>query len=164
MLKTGVMQTLSKLAKAFRERKQNKKLLSKLKKMKPSKADALFQEAHAAVFEKTDCLLCANCCKTTSPVFTQHDIERISKNLKMKPKHFIATYLHRDAEDDFVLNDAPCTFLLDDNRCTIYDFRPKACREYPHTDRKKIQQLFSLTEKNLLICPAVVDIFDRIKQ
>ena len=30
-------------------------------------------------FKKTDCLDCGNCCKTTSPIFTDKDIERISK-------------------------------------------------------------------------------------
>ncbi len=31
---------------------------------------------------------------------------------------------------------SPCPFLGDDNYCSVYEARPKACREYPHTDRK----------------------------
>jgi Fe-S-cluster containining protein len=27
---------------------------------------------------------------------------------------------------------------MDDNKCSIYEVRPKACREYPHTDRKNL--------------------------
>jgi hypothetical protein len=47
---------------------------------------------------------------------------------------------------------------MPDNYCMVYESRPKACREYPHTDRKKFAQLLSLTEKNLDTCPAVLDI------
>ncbi len=47
------------------------------------------QELHDKEFAKTDCLDCGNCCKTTSPIFTEKDIERISKHLKMKVVDFI---------------------------------------------------------------------------
>ncbi len=36
-----------------------------------------------------------------------------------------------------VLKSSACVFLSNENKCEIYDFRPKACKEYPHTDRKK---------------------------
>ena len=31
---------------------------------------------HDEVFEEIDCLSCANCCKTTGPLFTEKDIEK----------------------------------------------------------------------------------------
>jgi Fe-S-cluster containining protein len=34
------------------------------------------QDLHDAEFKRTDCLKCANCCKTTGPLFTLADIER----------------------------------------------------------------------------------------
>ena len=145
-----------KLAKARKEKKEYRKLLNRLKSLKPSKADHLFQEQHKQVFQTVDCLACANCCKTTSPMFSQNDISRIGKCLRMKPGDVIDQYLQLDDEGDYVLKSSPCTFLGEDNYCSIYEARPKACREYPHTDRKKIQKLFPITEKNLLICPAVV--------
>jgi Fe-S-cluster containining protein len=63
-----------------------------------------------------------------------------------------------------VLQEAPCTFLDDDNSCSIYDVRPKACREYPHTNRKKFIQLTGLTLKNTEICPAVFNIVEELKK
>lgn len=68
------------------------------------------QELHEDVFAHTDCLTCANCCKTTGPLFTQSDIERISKYLKLKPQQFIETYLRVDEDKDYVLQSVPCTF------------------------------------------------------
>lgn len=59
---------------------QNKAFYQQLRKKK--KLDDEFHELDAQVFEKMDCLDCANCCKTTSPIFQQSDIERVSKALK----------------------------------------------------------------------------------
>jgi Fe-S-cluster containining protein len=119
---------------------------------------------HDAVFEETDCLTCANCCKTTSPIFYQNDIERISKFLKIKPGDFVVKYLRVDEDGDYVLHSAPCPFLVDGNYCSVYDARPKACREYPHTDRKKMVQIMELTHKNTLVCPAVLEMVQRLKK
>jgi Fe-S-cluster containining protein len=118
---------------------------------------------HVLMF-KIDCLTCANCCKTTSPIFYQKDIERASKALKLKPGTFIEKYLRLDEDNDYVLQVAPCPFLNPDNYCGIYDDRPNACREYPHTDRKKIQQILDLTFKNTLVCPAVLRITEEAKR
>jgi Fe-S-cluster containining protein len=115
------------------------------------------------VFEHTDCLKCANCCKTTSPIFYQTDIERVAKALQIKPGVFIQQYLFMDEEGDFVLKQAPCPFLDQNNYCQIYESRPKACKEYPHTDRKKMQQILDLTFQNTLVCPAVLAIVERVE-
>jgi Fe-S-cluster containining protein len=58
----------------------------------------------------------------------------------------------------------PCTFLGADNYCSIYEVRPKACREFPHTDRKKFQQISNLTLKNVAICPAAYAIVEAMKK
>ena len=54
-------------------------------------------------------------------------------------------------------------FLGGDNLCSIYDVRPKACREFPHTDRKKIYQINHLTIKNTLTCPAAYLFVEKLK-
>jgi len=131
------------------------RFLDRLIKKKPKKLDSVFQDAHEKAFEKVDCLECANCCKTTSPIFRDIDVKRISKKMKLSTKHFENAYLKRDEDGDLVLQSAPCTFLNEDNTCSIYEMRPQACREYPHTDRKKVVQVMDLTKKNMLICPAV---------
>ena len=105
-----------------------------------------------------DCLSCANCCKTTSPIFRDADIRRISKHLRIKEGKFISDYLRMDEEQDYVLKSSPCSFLESDNTCSIYDVRPLACREYPHTDRKNMYQVLEITAENSLICPAVARI------
>ncbi len=143
---------------------ENKKFFAKLKKRPPKNLDYLMQELHEKEFERTDCLTCANCCKTTGPLFTNADVDRIAKHFRMKPQRFIEQYLRVDEENDYVLQQVPCTFLGADNFCSIYEVRPKACREFPHTDRKKFQQISHLTLKNVAICPAAFNIVEEMKK
>ncbi|WP_334113011.1 YkgJ family cysteine cluster protein [Paucihalobacter sp.] len=157
-----LLQNLQVMAKD--KHKENKLFFAKLKKKPPKNLDYVMQKLHTSEFEKTDCLTCANCCKTTGPLFTDKDIERISKYFKMKPSVFIENYLHLDEENDYVLQSVPCTFLGADNYCSIYEVRPKACREFPHTDRKKFQQIEHLTLKNVAICPAAYNIVEEMKK
>lgn len=143
---------------------ESKKYLDKLKKKPPRDLDYVMQEIHNNEFKKTDCLKCANCCKTTGPLFTLADIERISKHFRQKPQQFIEQYLRIDEDKDYVLKSVPCTFLDAENYCMIYEVRPKACREFPHTDRKKFQQISNLTLKNVEICPAAYNIVEEMKK
>jgi len=150
--------------KAKEKLSENKKFFARLKKRPPKDLDYTMQELHTEEFRKTDCLECANCCKTTGPLFTRADIERISKHLRLKPQDFVENYLRIDEDNDHVLKQVPCTFLGADNYCSIYEVRPKACREYPHTDRKKFHQLGNLTVKNTTICPAAYNIVEEMKR
>ena len=145
------------------KQKENNKFFKRLKKVKPKLLDKIIHPIHQEVFECTDCLKCANCCTTTGPLFTDKDISRIAKYLRIKPSEFVDIYLKIDEDNDYVLQSVPCTFLGEDNYCSIYDVRPKACRGYPHTDRIKQYQLLELTNKNLDICPAVFQIVERLK-
>jgi len=87
------------------------------------------------------------------------------KNLKKHtPKNLDLIMQELDEDDFMVLKQAPCSFLDSDNSCLIYDARPKACREYPHTNRKKFIQLANLTIKNTEICPAVFNIVENLKK
>ena len=144
--------------------KENKKFFNSLKKKTPKHLDVLMQELHDDEFKKTDCLTCANCCKTTGPLFTDKDVARISKHFRIKEQRFVETYLRVDEDNDYVLKSVPCSFLGVDNQCSIYDIRPKACREFPHTDRNKFQKISNLTLQNVAICPAAYNIVEAMKK
>jgi hypothetical protein len=150
--------------KSLQRAADNRKFLSRLKQKDSRNVDDAFHQLHEEVFEEIDCLTCANCCKTTSPIFYQTDIERVSKALRIKPGDFVERYLRMDDDNDYVLKSSPCPFLNNDNTCQVYDDRPKACREYPHTDRKKMVQITELTYRNTLVCPAVLEMVERLKK
>jgi len=135
----------------------------KLRARPPRDLDARFHALHEEVFRRTDCLTCANCCRTTSPIFRDRDVELAARRMRMRPAAFEAQYLRRDEDGDLVLQTAPCPFLdLADHRCGIYEDRPAACREYPHTDRKHMAAILPLTERNAHVCAAVAEMAVRI--
>lgn len=144
--------------------RETKSFFQRLKKHPPKKLDEITQDIHEEVFAQTNCLDCANCCKTTGPLFGRKDIERIAKYLRLKPAQFETQYLRVDEENDWVLQQVPCAFLEENNTCSIYDVRPKACREFPHTDRPKVYQIAQHTLKNVAICPAAFSIVERMKE
>lgn len=156
------LQNISELA--LSKLKVNRKYLQKLKKSNPKHLDSMMQTLHEKEFEKRNCLDCANCCKTTGPLWTEKDITRVAKHFKMKPQEFEEKYLYRDEEDDLVLQQLPCTFLMADNTCLIYDIRPKACANYPHTDHRSFHKIGHITLKNVAICPAAFNILERLKE
>ncbi len=151
------------LQKAKEKQKEHQLFLKKLKKKKPKKLDVIMKEAHDAVFEQINCLNCANCCKTTGPLLIQKDIERIAKYLRLKPQQFITHYLRIDEDQDYVFQSMPCPFLGSDHYCSIYEVRPRACKEFPHTNRKNFYQINKLTLENVKICPAVYEILKEIQ-
>lgn len=149
---------------AKNQARENKQFLEKLRKRKPADLDQVTLDLHHEAFAHIDCLTCANCCKTTSPLLIDRDIDRLAKRLKMKPSQVVETYLKVDEEGDYVFRESPCPFLMGDNYCMVYEDRPRACREYPHTDRKRFHQLLKLSYKNTLVCPAVLEVVEGLKQ
>jgi len=145
-------------------RAETSALIKKLKKKKPRNLDDIVQELHDEAFSTFNCLDCANCCKTIGPRLIDKDIERLAKHLKMKISDFIEKYILTDEDGDFVFREHPCPFLLPDNYCMVYENRPKACREYPHTDRKRFYQILDLSHKNCETCPVVFEIFEELKK
>ena len=148
--------------KAKEEKAQTAKLFKQFKKMRPKHLDQEFHRCHDEVFAEIDCLSCGNCCKTAGPRLIQKDIDRLAKHLRMKNGDFMDRYVKVDEDGDWIFNSLPCPFLGSDNYCSVYESRPKACRDYPHTDRNKMHQILRLTEKNANLCPAVFEISRRI--
>lgn len=126
------------------------------------KMDTIVQQLHEDVSAEIDCLSCANCCRTLGPAIYDKDIERMAKALRIKPAEVVSKYLKMDEDGDYVFRSMPCPFLLSDNYCSIYEVRPKACREYPHTDRKRFEQIYKLTVKNSATCPIVYEVLCRL--
>ena len=94
----------------------------------------------------------------------ERDIARLSKHLKIRPAEFIEQYLRIDEEEDYVLQSVPCPFLGVDNYCSVYEARPKACREYPHTDFRDFKKITNLHYKNTMICPAAYTVIEKMQQ
>lgn len=142
---------------------ETKKFFKLLKKVKSIQLDLLFEENHIRFSEKIDCLKCANCCRGTGPLLKDRDISRLSKSLSMKSNLFIDTYVQIDEEGDQIFRELPCPFIDDNNLCIVYEDRPAACRDYPHTDRHNIKKYLKPTLENYKICPIVFLTIEEMK-
>ena len=124
--------------------------------------DVQVHALHDKITKQTDCLSCANCCRSLGPRIIDKDLGRMAKVLRLKTADVIAKYIRIDEDGDMVFQSMPCPFLGSDNYCSIYESRPKACREYPHTDRKRFYQIFNLSVKNAYTCPIVYKVLDNL--
>ncbi|MEP7266544.1 MAG: YkgJ family cysteine cluster protein [Saprospiraceae bacterium] len=127
------------------------------------KAIPFLEEFTETAYQKNNCLECAGCCKNYSPRFKAPDIKRISKYIGMKETEMMDKFLHRDDEGDYVLNEKPCTFLNQDNTCSIYEVRPSDCARFPYTDEDVFLKRKDLTIKNASFCVIAQHVLERLK-
>jgi Fe-S-cluster containining protein len=151
MLKTlrsykGIMRT---------NRSAFRRFLTRIEKNPPRGLDARVVQANATVWQETDCLACANCCKTMSPTYTATDIKRISTHLGMNTEDFRKKWLYKDRQGDWLNKSQPCQFLnLEDNKCSIYAVRPRDCAGFPHHTKRRMVDYMHVFKQNIEYCPA----------
>lgn len=139
--------------------------LTRLEKKPRRGLDRLKQEADGQIWQRTDCLQCANCCKTMSPTYSGEDIRRISRHLGMTPAAFRAKWLYKDKTGDWMNVRQPCQFLdLQTNLCGIYSVRPRDCAGFPHHHKKMNADYMHVFKQNVEYCPATYRLVETLLQ
>ncbi len=84
-----------------------------------------------------ECTLCGQCCRQPGDLFFESDDVRLAaEGLNMSPGEFIDKYLAPDYDGTLLLSvpqNSACPFLVD-SKCSIEEFKPKQCRQYPFWD------------------------------
>src|SRR5690606_28695269 len=97
---------------------------------------------------KFRCTGCGNCCKGTIVMLTDHDVRRLVDGAGYAPREFVRffgedevqmakrhpfwiQFQRRRAAMGLRWKPGRCTFLDRDDRCSVYEHRPLACREHP---------------------------------
>src|SRR5437868_6821381 len=104
--------------KARHAKRSMRRFLTKLENDAPRGLDKKIAVLEKEVWAETDCLTCANCCKTMTPTFTDKDRKRIAAHFKMTIVHFQKKYLRKErgGERDWLNKVEPCQWLnLKDN-------------------------------------------------
>ena len=136
-------------------KRRMKNFLSRLEKKATRGLDEVAADADRAAWQRTDCLDCANCCKTMSPTYTRKDIRRISAHLGMSERAFREKWLYKDKTGDWMNVKQPCQFLdLKTNMCSIYAVRPRDCAGFPHHHKKMDSGYMQMYKQNIEYCPA----------
>ncbi|MFT3704861.1 MAG: YkgJ family cysteine cluster protein [Agriterribacter sp.] len=151
--------------KATLKKRGFRSFLTRLEKKSSRKLDALAASVDKEVWQETDCLSCANCCKTMSPTYNTKDIKRIASHFGMTTKAFKEKWLYFDKKDkDWMNKKQPCQFLdLNTNMCNIYPIRPDDCAGFPHLTKKRMIDYMHVHKQNVEYCPATYKMVEKMK-
>lgn len=126
--------------------------------------DSIVHSFHDDISAKIDCTKCANCCKTMTVVLDDDDLSLIAKGLGISLEEVRANYTSRDEEsNECIIDKKPCPFLKD-NKCSIYQYRPKVCRSFPHLHKEGIMFRLWGIIGNASVCPIAFNVFEQMKR
>lgn len=147
-------------------RRKFRYFLTRLETVKPRGLDKVALEADKEVWQETDCLACANCCKTMTPTFTPQDIKRISAHFNQTPDEFKEKWLYKErGSGDWMNKKQPCQFLdLKTNKCNIYEIRPADCAGFPHHTKKHFTEWVHVYKQNVEYCPATFKLVEKMME
>ena len=141
-----------------------RRFLTKLEKNPPAHLDSHAETLDKEVWSEMNCLVCSNCCREMTPVFTMPDMKRISAHLGMTIKAFKEKWLYQEKKSGQWMNvSRPCQFLnLEDNKCSIYEVRPEDCSGFPHLTKKKMVEYIHVHKQNVEYCPATSKMVEKM--
>ena len=128
------------------------------------KLDAIVLETTDEVWKQIDCLACGNCCRTLQIVVDDKDIRRLAQRLSITPPQFSKQYVETDAYNTQYLKSTPCAFLGADNRCSVYEDRPQACRDFPYLHAEDFRSRTLMMIANTAVCPIVFNVWQQLKE
>ncbi|HVY76370.1 MAG TPA: YkgJ family cysteine cluster protein [Puia sp.] len=138
--------------------------IGRLEKRRPKNLQVITLEANELAWAETNCLDCANCCKTMSPTYSRADVARIAAYLGMSQAAFRKKWLYKDNTGDWINKKQPCQFLdANTNLCTIYPVRPRDCAGFPYHSTKKIVDYAHMYRQNVEYCPATYRLIEQIQ-
>lgn len=147
-------------------RRKYRYFLTRLETVKPKGLDKMAAEVDQEVWKETDCLACANCCKTMTPTFTPQDIKRIAAHFNQTPDEFREKWLYKQrGTGDWLNKKEPCQFLdLTTNKCSIYEIRPADCAGFPHHTKKHFTEWVHVYKQNVEYCPATFKMVEKMME
>jgi Fe-S-cluster containining protein len=84
---------------------------------------------------KFKCIECGDCCRWEGQVFlTKEDIKRLAKHHEVEVSEYIKEYTESYGDQVILKNkrkDSKDCVYLKENKCSVYEVKPKQCSEYP---------------------------------
>lgn len=128
----------------------------------PKDIDRAAQEICRDVSNKIDCTACGNCCREIYPHFRPADVTRLASGLGQSELELSKT-MRDEGENTKVFCASPCP-MLKQKKCTVYDYRPDDCREYPHLHKPDFLGGSIGTIENYGTCPIVFNVYGQLKR
>jgi len=135
--------------------------------------DILDEEIDLLVFKLADkigsaidCTRCGRCCNKLKPMCSEQDQQRLATGLSITVEQLKVHYLEYDESEDepgWRMKNSPCPFLRD-KKCTIYEYRPDNCRDYPYLYEPEFTcRNWGMIERTFT-CPIVFYVMEELKE
>lgn len=118
-------------------------------------------EIYRDVSSKIDCTSCGNCCREIYPLMTPEDVQLMANGLQISEAGLLKKTKPEDSKC-VSFRELPCP-MLKENKCTVYEYRPRDCREYPHLDKPDFIGGSIGTIENYGTCPIIYNVYNRLK-
>ena len=116
------------------------------------------------VRKQLDCLACGRCCRFLQVVVDDKDIKRLAHRLGILPREVLHKYVNTAPDGTSHLNSIPCPFLLQDNRCSVYEDRPQSCRDFPYLHAGATRSRLLTLLEYISLCPIIFNVWDQMKR
>jgi Fe-S-cluster containining protein len=158
-----IIKKLDKLFELAEEKeKENREFRIFLKKCDHYKVDEIVHKLNEEYLTEDYCMDCANCCKKLKPSLSQEEITEIANHLDISYEEFKEAYIERAMPEGYILKGDECPFL-ENNKCSIYDYRPEVCRAFPYLHKKDINNRLINIMDNSYTCPIVYEVLEDLK-
>jgi len=124
--------------------------------------DELVHSLNDAVSPQVDCTECGNCCKSLMINITDAEADALAGHLQQHRAAFDAQYLEKGSNGLMIINKMPCHFL-DDNQCTVYEYRFAGCREFPALHLPGFTKRLFTTFMHYDRCPIIFNVVEMLK-
>ncbi|NWF83159.1 MAG: YkgJ family cysteine cluster protein [Bryobacteraceae bacterium] len=120
------------------------------------------------VEEGIDCLACGNCCRVATAKVLDRDVERLARHLRIPVSRVVRDFCQESEEEGWILkrSDAHGCVFLSGNECTVYQYRPGSCADFPHLARgaRSLESRMWAMPDRATYCPIVYNTLEAWKQ
>ena len=150
---------------AAQNKRENLEFFSRIQRDQPhsdTDLDAIVSGAADRVEVQIDCKTCGNCCRKLHIVVDSEDIGRLAHRQGISIEGFEQKFTISDGEGTSMFEALPCPFLIG-NICSVYEDRPKCCRDFPHLHGPNFRSRTSMMITFSAMCPIVYNTVENLK-
>ena len=159
-----LLQDLDQIALLAADRQEeNDRFAEQVKSLDPEAMDQLVHQLNDEIAPGISCTQCGNCCKSLMVNISESEADRLSNHLQVSRYHFDHTYIEKGSNGMMILNAMPCSFL-EDNKCSVYEYRFEGCREFPAMHLPGFNKRLFTTLMHYDRCPIIFNIVEAMKE
>ncbi|KAI9433771.1 hypothetical protein F5148DRAFT_1295358 [Russula earlei] len=148
---------------AVEKEEENDRFRVFLKSHEGEAIDHAVHDLNEAISAQIDCTTCGNCCKSLMVNINDAEADALSGYLYQSREEFDERYLEKGSNGLMIMNSMPCHFL-DDNKCTVYEYRFSGCREFPALHLPDFNRRLFTTFMHYARCPIIFNVVEELKK